>query len=80
MYSQVNTACFLPFVFTDKYWGDAHNRRKFFVGLAKHKGFDPLVAVNWENVQYRETIKQVKRKKKERRNKGRLRRDGDFKI
>ncbi len=51
------------FKFTDKYWDNVHNRRKFFSEFASQKGFDPLVAVNWENVQYREMVK-VRRKKK----------------
>ncbi len=44
----------LPSVFPENYWRDAHNRRNFFIEFAIQKGFDPLVAVNWENVQYRE--------------------------
>eukprot|EP00026_Physarum_polycephalum_P003118 Phypoly_transcript_03127.p1 GENE.Phypoly_transcript_03127~~Phypoly_transcript_03127.p1 ORF type:complete len:674 (+),score=87.16 Phypoly_transcript_03127:242-2263(+) len=30
-------------------WAKAENRRKFFLGYAKTKGFDPLVASNWYN-------------------------------
>ncbi len=54
-------------VFTDNYWSNAHNRRKFFFEFALLKGFDPLVAVNWKNIRYRDMIKQVKRKKHVRR-------------
>ncbi len=56
---------YLPFVFIDNYWRNAHNRRNFFVEFALQKGFDPLVAVNWENIQNTEIIKQVRRKKHE---------------
>ncbi len=52
----------LAFVFTDKYWSDALNRRKFFIEFASQKGFDPLVASNWENVQYQEILKEIKKK------------------
>ncbi len=58
----VNILCLLPFLFVGKYWRNAHNRRKFFIEFASQKGFDPLVAINWQNVQYKE-IKQVKRKR-----------------
>ncbi len=61
--SIVNTACLLSFVFTDKYWRNSHNRRKFFIEFASQKGFDPLVAANWENVQRMEMVKQVIREK-----------------
>ncbi len=53
---------YLPFIFTEKHWNNAHNRRNFFIKFASQKGFDPLVAVNWENVKRRDIIKQVKRK------------------
>ncbi len=53
----------LPFVFTGKYWSDSHNRRNFFIEFAAQKGFDPLVAINWENIRYKEILNQVKRKK-----------------
>ncbi len=45
------------FAFTEKYWSNAHNRRKFFIEFAVQKGFDPLLAVNWKNIR----CKQVKR-------------------
>ncbi len=45
------------FLFTEKYWSNANNRRKFFVEFASQKGFDPLVAANWKNVQSREMRK-----------------------
>ncbi len=51
-------------LYIGKYWSNAHNRRNFFVDFATQKGFDPLVAINWENIQYREILKQVRRKKK----------------
>ncbi len=50
------------YLYTDNHWSDAHNRRKFFIEFATQKGFDPLVAINWENIQNTEIIKQVKRK------------------
>ncbi len=54
---------YLHFVFTDKYWSnDAYNRRNFFIEFATQKGFDPLVAVNWENIQLKEIPKQVREK------------------
>ncbi len=56
-----STYCMFIF-FTGNYWNNAHNRRKFFIAFASQKGFDPLVAVSWENIQYREMVKQVKRK------------------
>ncbi len=51
---------YLSFTFTDKYWNNAQNQRNFFIEFALQKGFDPLVAVNWTNVQRIEIIKQVK--------------------
>ncbi len=54
---------YLSFVFIGNYWNTVHNRRKFFVEFATQKGFDPLVASNWENIQYREMVKKVKREK-----------------
>ncbi len=61
--TKVDFACLFTFLFTDKHWSNAHNRRKFFADFASQKGFDPLVAVNWKNVRYKEMIKQVKTKK-----------------
>ncbi len=58
--SIVNTAYLFPFVFTDNYWSNTSNRRKYFVDFASQKRFDPLVAVNWENIRRHEMIKQVK--------------------
>ncbi len=59
--STVNTARLFTCSIQGNYWSIAHNRRKFFVDFATQKGFDPLVAANWKNVQRREIIKQVKR-------------------
>ncbi len=66
----VNIAC----LFKGNYWSNAHNRRNYFIEFASQKGFDPLVAINWENIRYKEIIKQVKREKKLRKdqNEGRL--------
>ncbi len=61
MYKSIEKITCLLFVFKDNYWNNAHNRRKFFVDFATQKGFDPLVAENWENVQYRKIIKQVRK-------------------
>ncbi len=63
MYIQYKLCAYLPFVCTDNYWSDAHNRRKFFIEFASQIGFDPLVAANWKNVQRREMIKQVMQEK-----------------
>eukprot|EP00026_Physarum_polycephalum_P001348 Phypoly_transcript_01349.p1 GENE.Phypoly_transcript_01349~~Phypoly_transcript_01349.p1 ORF type:complete len:1107 (+),score=164.22 Phypoly_transcript_01349:191-3322(+) len=30
-----------------KYWKEEYSRRKFFDGIAKHRGFDPLKPKNW---------------------------------
>ncbi len=49
----------LLFEFIGNYWSNTLNRRNFFIEFATQNGFDPLVAINWENIQY----KQVKRKK-----------------
>ncbi len=54
---------YLPFVFTDKYWRNSHNRRRFFIEFAAQKGFDPLVAANWKN-----RYNQVKRTRYRRKN------------
>ncbi len=52
------------FAFIVNYWSDAHNRKNFFIEFAAQKGFDPLLAENWENVQIRKEVnKQVKKKK-----------------
>jgi hypothetical protein len=32
------------------HWRIAENRRKFFCDLAATKGFDPLIASNWQKV------------------------------
>ncbi len=79
MYSKCCVFIYLLYC-TDKYWRDAHNRRKFFIEFASQKGFDPLVPTNWENVQRREMIKQVKRKKIQIEQKRKMERDRDFKI
>ncbi len=57
-------------VFLEKHWSNAHNRRRSFIEFASQKGFDPLVAKNWENVQYREICK-VKKKKNSRKEQNR---------
>ncbi len=45
---------------TGNYWSDAHNRRNFFVEFATKKGFDPLVAENWNIVKTKDILEQVK--------------------
>ncbi len=35
------------------------NRRNFFIEFAAQKGFDPLVATNWDNVTYDEFFAKV---------------------
>ncbi len=62
MYSQ-QILCLVTFLFIENYWSNAHNRRKFFIGFASQKGFDPLVPENWEHVDRMEVSKKVKRKK-----------------
>jgi len=32
------------------YWEELENRRRFFLELAKEKGFDPLNAADWSTV------------------------------
>ncbi len=56
--------------FTGNYWKNVANRRDYLIKFATQLGFDPLVAKNWENIQYEEMIKQVKRKKQRRKKRG----------
>ncbi len=44
-------------MFTENYWSDALNRRKFFIEFATQKGFDPLVPENWRNITRKELAK-----------------------
>ncbi len=60
--SKANIVCIYFFYFKGKYWGDAQNRRKFFIEFATQKGFDPLVAENWNKVTAKDIKKQVKAK------------------
>ncbi len=60
MQLRVNLHANLPFVFTGKYWKDTHNRRKFFIEFAAQKGFDPLVAENWNNIKTKDISEQVR--------------------
>ncbi len=76
---QIIPHVYLLFVFTENYWSDAHNRRKFFIDFATQKGFDPLVPINWENIQYKEILEQVKKKEFEQK-RGRGRWKGDIEV
>lgn len=38
------------FFLAENHWSDDGNRKKFFMELAKEKGFDPLVAENWHSI------------------------------
>ncbi len=42
------------------------NRRNFFIGFARKKGFDPLVPKNWGDIKCNEIFEQVGRSKRER--------------
>ncbi len=57
---KISATCLFPFIFTDNYWGNVHNRRKFFVEFALQKGFDPLLPENWNNVKTKDILEQVK--------------------
>lgn len=37
-------------MFTENYWQDKKNRRKFFENFAREKGFDPLDSHSWYSV------------------------------
>lgn len=34
------------------YWRIAINRKRFFDGIAKKKGYDPLIANNWYKINH----------------------------
>ncbi len=44
----------------DNYWNSAENRRKFFLQFSKQKGFDPLIAENWDKITKKDIINQVR--------------------
>lgn len=41
------------------HWGNIESRKKFFLGFAEQKGFDPYVSANWEDVRHDEQLKKV---------------------
>ena len=45
-------------VYSENYWKNAKNRRKFFERVAKRHSFDPLSAKNWYKANFIELRKQ----------------------
>ncbi len=43
------------------YWKNTENQQKFFIDFASHKGFDPLVPENWNNISTEDIVKQVRK-------------------
>jgi len=35
---------------TRHYWANRENRRQFFLDFARQRGFDPLIAANWQRI------------------------------
>lgn len=42
----------------ENYWDKVANRRKFFLNIAKEKGFDPLISENWYSLKHADVVDQ----------------------